>query len=625
VSRLRDAARTLAVVASLLVLAPGAGAAGATEPPSNDMPDSLVGVWAGERRFGPEVEGDLVVARDGGRWSLEIAGFRLAAAEREGAVTWTIPGDGGELSLQVGSATGPLDGQWIQPGVVGMFGQRFSTPVHLAPTGPGRWRGEVSPLRDRVRLFLVVEPREGGGLRAWLRNPEVNFGRLFLVRDVVREGDRVRLLGTTVWQKEAANRTLFEGLWHEDTGTLSLFVESLGGTFDLRKLDPSTGDFLPRAWAGDAYRYAPPIAGDDGWPTADLASVGMAPRPMEELVAKIVSTPMAAVDSPYIEAVLVARHGRLVFEEYFHGHGRFRTHDVRSASKSLTTSLVGAAVHAGCASLGDRVYATMSGGAPPADLDPRAGRMTLEHLITMSSGLACDDWNDESPGNEDTMQSQSEEPDWYRYVLDLPMVHEPGETFGYCSAGMNLAGGMLARRCGASLTELFDRLLARPLEMGVYHTNLMPTGKAYAGGGLRLTARDFLKFGQLMLDDGEWNGRRIFDPGWARRALERRFDVPFHGRVEGYGYGWWRFDYEVAGRRLPAFYAGGNGGNYILGIPDLDLVVVFQAANYGQSVMHETKYDYVPQYILRSVAEGGTLGAPPPESPESSAPANAGH
>jgi len=591
------------VAAAFVLLAPGFAihAQAASDSPSAG---NVTGIWGGERTFGPTVRGTLSIAHEGSVWFAEISGYRAPVLVEGRSLSFTLPGDLGRFRGRLGAKNTTIDGEWIQPGATSMFGQRFSTPVHLVRTGSSLWRGAVRPLRDRVRIYLSVEPPKNGASRAFLRNPEVNFGRFFDLTDVHLEGNTVDIRGTLAWQKDHDPETLLAGAARNDFSVLSVVLDDLGGTYDLRRLEPDTvSDFFPGAPAQSALRYHPPLPRDDGWEVASLESVGMTVAPIEALVRKIVSTPMDSIDAPWIDAVLIARNGKLVFEEYFHGHGPERTHDVRSASKSLTATLVGAEIHAGRLSLGSRVYEVMHGGTLPDDLDPRAARMTIEDLITMSSGLACDDWDSDSPGGEDRMQSQKEQPDWYRYVLDLPMIHEPGEHAAYCSGGMSLAGGVAARAEGLPLDELFDRDLARPLDLGVYHTNLMPNGEAYAGGGLRITARDFLKFGQLMLDDGVWRGRRILDAGWAAAAATPRHEMGTKRR-EGYGYGWWIFDYALDAGTWKAFYAGGNGGNYIIVVPKLDLAIVFLASNYNQAVQHETKYDDVPKYILRSVVDG---------------------
>jgi len=563
----------------------------------------LRGVWEGMRDFGPELRGPLTLVRNGKVWRATIGPFDMAVTVDGDLVSFDAPGDRGSFHGRVDPETGEILGQWIQPGAMSMFGLQFSTPVALVPTRAGRWSGMVSPMDDRIHVSFTFEPGTEGRLTAFLRNPELNFGRLFDFRDVRHDGDRVTFRGALIFDRDN-EVTLLEGVWHESTDTLSVFIENLGGTFDLRQRNERSASYsLPRPWAGSRYDYRPPMERNDGWRTSDLESENMARAPIEELVRTIISNPIDAIDSPWFDAVLIARNGRLVLEEYFHGFHADRPHDVRSASKSITSTIVGAAIHRGDIELDSRVYDVMYGESRPEDLDPRAARMTLEHLITMTSGLDCDDWSAESPGSEDRMQNQSQQPDWNRYVLELPMRYEPGTHPAYCSGGMSLAGGVVSKSAGMPLTEYFERFVARPLDMTTYHTNLMPDGKAYAGGGLRITGRDFLKFGQLLLDDGVWNGRRLVDSGWSDAALKIRHDLGGE-RFGSYGYGWWLIDYELEGRVFKGFYAGGNGGNFIIGFPELELVIVFLGSNYNQAVMNVTKLDYVPRFILRSILEG---------------------
>src|SRR4029079_3761079 len=149
---------------------------------------------------------------------------------------------------------------------------------------------------------------------------------------------------------------------------------------------------------------APPPAMDDGWPTASLEDVGISREGIEKFIQMVIDTPIDSVKAPEVHGVLIARHGKLVLEEYFHGENRDRMHDTRSAAKSMTATLVGAAIHAKAPlQWSTPVYAAMNGGQPPADLDPQKRTMTLEHLLMMRSGHFCDDTNPDAPGNEDAM------------------------------------------------------------------------------------------------------------------------------------------------------------------------------------------------------------------------------
>jgi len=142
--------------------------------------------------------------------------------------------------------------------------------------------------------------------------------------------------------------------------------------------------------------------------------------------------------------------------------------------------------------------------------------------------------------------------------------------------------------------------------------NLTPTGDAYMGGGVRLLPRDFMKLGQLHLNGGTWNGRRVLTEEWSHRATSdvTRIDKTTAynwqtSRIEigtrKYGYLWWVEDYPYQGRTVRAFFAGGNGGQIVMGIPELDLVIAFYGGNYSDRALFVPQWVYVPQYILPAV------------------------
>jgi CubicO group peptidase (beta-lactamase class C family) len=244
------------------------------------------------------------------------------------------------------------------------------------------------------------------------------------------------------------------------------------------------------------------------------------------------------------------------------------------------------------------VYETMEGSALAAKRDARAQTLTLEHLITMSSGLDCDDSDPQSPGNEDAMQDQSEQPDWYKLILGLKLIRDPGAQSVYCSINPHLAGGVISRVTGRPLPELFRDTLAEPLGIRRYALNLTPTGAAYMGGGVRVTARDFLKFAQLLMDGGKWHGKQIVSPEWARRSSSPLYEI---SRLH-YGYLWWVIDLPYKGRTVQAFYAGGNGGQSSMAIPELDLAIAFFGGNYGDGPNTlAVQRDLPPKYILPAV------------------------
>jgi CubicO group peptidase (beta-lactamase class C family) len=338
---------------------------------------------------------------------------------------------------------------------------------------------------------------------------------------------------------------------------------------------------------------------------ASLEEVGLDERPIADLVRSILTADPAnnAFD---IHSLLIARHGKLVLEEYFYGYTREQPHDMRSASKTFVSMLVGAA-HDGGAAIGPRtpVYPLFADERPFANWDVRKNHVTVGDLMTMTSGLACNDNDDASPGNEDTMQSQSAQKDWYHYTLDLPMVTQPGGKHAvYCSGGVNLVGGAVAGTSHRWLPKLFDQFVARPLGFGLYHMNLMPTGDAYMGGGLRLLPRDELKLGQLYLDHGTWNGHRVVSADWVGRstATHSVFDPQAdYDSPHEYGFGWHINSLHAANRVFRVYSAGGNGGQIVMAIPDLDLVIGFNGGSYGEFLKwYPWGLQLVPKHIIPS-------------------------
>lgn len=382
---------------------------------------------------------------------------------------------------------------------------------------------------------------------------------------------------------------------------MAIYFPNRGGTFDFRRVTPNeVSDFYPRGRPSVPYVYAPPPAFDDGWSTSSLEDVGISRDSIEKFIRVIINTPIDSISTPEIHGVLIARHGKLVLEEYFHGENREKPHDTRSAAKSLTATLIGAAINAGVPlKVSSPVYQVMNGGTFPPDLEPRKRALTLEHLLTMSSGLDCDDSDPNSSGREDYMVDESGEPDYYKYTMALKMIREPGEKAVYCSVQPNLAGGVLKHTSGRSLLELMQTLIAEPLQIKRYFMPLTPTGDVYMGGGVRFLPRDFMKLGQLHINGGTWNGRRVLTSEWSHRATSPLYEL----RKLKYGYLWWVIEYPYNGRTVRAFFAGGNGGQMVMGIPELDLVLAFYGGNYNDPALFVSQRVYVPQYILPAVVE----------------------
>lgn len=558
----------------------------------------LAGIWEAKRRFGPELRGEASLHRSQSRWIAQVGGYTVEFSGTNELVEFDLPGDRGRFTGRLDPATRRIDGHWQQPPLV-TNGLAFASPVTFEPVGPDRWHGRIVPLDDDFTFYLVARPRHDGSMGAFLRNPERNQGVFFNVDHVDRSGDRVELVGT--FFRNTDEQVLLEGTIFPAEPRITIDVANRGGAYDFRPLgDDTASPFYARGRNPEPYVYQPPPEIGDGWDVGTLDEVAIDVEPLRRLIESEIDLPADDVHDLYIHAMLIARRGKLVLEEYFHGHHRYMPHDTRSASKSLTATLVGAANYAGHP-IGPStpVYSTIYGNAVSPDLDPRKSRMQVEHLLTMSSGYDCDDGDYSTPGNEERMQEQTDNLDWYDYTLELPMIREPGTSVVYCSINPNLIGKVLIAATGRPLPLLFHQLIAEPLAIDRYHLALQPTGEPYMGGGIHWLPRDFMKLGQLHITGGTWNGRRILSRDWVERATSALNEL----RERHYGYLWWVEEYPYRGRKVRAFYAGGNGGQVVMGIPELDLVVAFFGGNYSSKTLYRAQREFVPRFILPAVEE----------------------
>ncbi len=553
--------------------------------------DDLIGLWEGKRIAGPEIQGSLLVTRQGDSWSADVSGYKLNVVSEGTQLRFKIPGERGSFAGNYDADKNQIKGHWTQPGIINN-GMPHASPVILKAVGDQQWRGKIVPLKDEFSLFLPVVKRADETSGTFLRNPDRGFGAFYNLDRLELDGDTVRWVGQ--FFRSSDEQVLAEASYQP--GRMAVNIR--GYLYDMRLLsDDSHSHFYARGKNPEPYRYSPPPSVGDGWAVGTLNNAGIDISAIARFIDEVILKPADSIDDPYIHGFLLARSGKLVLEEYFHGFQREKPHDTRSASKSLATVLAGAAIQAGMpVAESSSVYQTM-GIDLSNDSDARRQQMTLAHLMSMSSGFECDDGSSSSRGNEDTMQSQERQPDWYQYVLNLDMVYEPGEKAVYCSGGMNLVGGVLQAATGRGLADLFQELIAEPLQIDHYYLNLSPTGDPYMGGGIYWRPRDFMKLGQLMLNGGTWNDQRVLSKAYAEKSISSLYQM----RDKGYGYGWWSIDYPYKDGQVTAFFAAGNGGQIVMGIPALDLLIAFYAGNYSHPTLFKIQEAFVPEYILPAV------------------------
>ena len=523
----------------------------------------------------------------------DIAGFSVPVKQQGQKLSFDLPD--GKGSFRGERSGDQIDGQWIQSVTVDS-GARYATPLVLLADGDGRWTGKVVPREDHMTYYLPVTRGAGVPYSTYLRNPERNQGLFLGVSRIEQDGDVVGCSERGAVRRRRAS--LRPAVREPDTGTLSLPL--FGGTFDFARETDGKQPFLrarqsaralPLLSAGAARRRMAGIdagkgrhrPGDDREvrPEADRHAAGKCQHlASSQLADRAARQAGARGIFPRVRSRYAARHAVRLEEldQCADRRGDAGGRPIR---------------------LDSPVYQTMLGSVP-ADLDPRKKAMTLEHLISMTAGFDCDD-SGERPGDEDPMQEQTAEPDWYRYSLNVPMAWNSGEKIVYCSMKPNLAAGMLEKIAGEPLPEMFYRLVAKPMHMGKYHLFLQPTGQPYGGGGHHFTTRDFMKLTQLFLNDGQWEGRQIVSREWAQTSgAALRVLSPRSGQT--YGYLWNSFEYPYRGRKLHAYFPGGNGGQVYIGIPDLDLLIAFTGGNYADPVLFRSQREFVPDDILPAVS-----------------------
>ncbi len=519
-------------------------------------------------------------------WSVTVDGAKAEAVRDDGLIS-VRRSDGHKFVGKLTDDKSEIRGHWFQPPSPLDY-QFVATPVVLSAVTSGKWQAEFAIQSRPYRIFLDIFQNKGSEISAVIRNPEGNnilgATQFRLVSD---ENDGWALM---------SGRGEREKRHHLDAGVGRQLLLDYDRFDEPIPLKPATEKIAAGYYSrqnGELLRRSePPPRLDDGWKVSAPEDVGFDPAALQALTAKLANADTRDRRPRMIHSLLVARKGKLVFEEYFFGHDREARHDVRSLGKVFGSVMIGALQQQG--------YSIDASLRPIPDLLKRAGRpiddprkadISLGHLMSYTSGLDCD-VNSESAGAELRMWEQQEEKDYWLYTAGLRMLHDPGERYAYCSGSANLVGASLRSVGGASVHELFDRLIARPLKFGPYHWALAPNGEGYLGGGAYMRPRDILKIGAMFAAGGIWNGKQVIEKGWVSESTAAKVEIstkttgmtPETFRNSYFGgsqaYIWGVGTVAVGERRYRSYEASGNGGQLLFIIPELDLVVGFTGGNY---------------------------------------------
>jgi CubicO group peptidase (beta-lactamase class C family) len=294
-----------------------------------------------------------------------------------------------------------------------------------------------------------------------------------------------------------------------------------------------------------------------GWPVATPESEGMDSGVLADMLDHVRDHRLP------VHSVLIVRHGRVVLDATVYPYEDGRPHDVASATKSVMSALIGIAIDKGYIKSVKQPVSELLPVAPALRLDSRKGRLAVEHLLTMTSGLDCG-----LQAGEKELVAMRRSNEWLRFALALPMRAEPGARYAYCSCNNHLLSGILSAQTGDSALAFARKHLFGPLGIEDVIWPADPQGITHGWGDLHLHPRDLAKIAYLYLHGGRWNGTQIMSEEWVRQSAAPHVSVR---DGVGYGYGWW-----INTARQPAvFEMVGRGGQRAAVLPDKDLVVVF--------------------------------------------------
>ena len=320
----------------------------------------------------------------------------------------------------------------------------------------------------------------------------------------------------------------------------------------------------------NTYTYSQPKELKDGWKTSNLKSQNIDTIRIYHLFNQAQKGPNK------LHSILLIKNNQIIIEEYFNGHSANKQHDLRSVTKSIRSILMGIAIDKGCIDhVDDPISKYIKSPVPIKNLDKRKDKITIRHLLTMSTGLDCNDWDKKSKGQEDKVYKKK---DWLQYTLDLPMVNEPGTVSNYCSMGAIMISEIISQASGMTIDNFAEKYLFKPLgidNVSWGHTSNkenIPSGKR-----LYMTSRDMAKIGQLILKYGKWNKKQVVSEKWIEESTSPKTKIT---EID-YGYLWWNIPFKANGKMFVFKTATGNGGQYIMVLPELDMVAIFTGGAYN--------------------------------------------
>jgi CubicO group peptidase (beta-lactamase class C family) len=337
--------------------------------------------------------------------------------------------------------------------------------------------------------------------------------------------------------------------------------------------------FLPGYPRTSAHASEPDYWPTENWITASPESQGLNPMMLSQME-QYLDTQLWSFA---LRSILIVRHGYLVYENYLGLPDREnQTNNIYSCTKSVTSALIGIAIDQGYLNLTDHLVDIFSH-LTIQNLDSRKAAITVEDLLTMTSGLPWDEWTYPYGNPNNDWDRMTTSPNWVEFVINRPMDYAPGSQWVYNTGGSHLLSAIVHEMTENSTLAFAETNLFTPLGITDYSWAHDPQGNVNGGSALRLRPRDMAKFGFLYLHNGTWDGREIVPSSWVLASSTGQVIVD---SVTEYGYQWWVHP------GINAYAAHGYLNQHIYVIPSQDMVVVFTAASSSFDTMQLLE-DYI--------------------------------
>ena len=323
----------------------------------------------------------------------------------------------------------------------------------------------------------------------------------------------------------------------------------------------------------------------DYWPTEEWRLSTPEEQGMNSSILNM-TTDYIENDDTIFHSLLVIRNGYIVYEDYFAQYHKDRRHIIFSCTKSVTSTLIGLAIEQGYIESVNEPILNYFPDKNITNWDTRKNDITIEHLLTMTSGL---EWT-EGAGDDDYF-SMGFSDDWAEYVLSQPMIADPGVQFEYCTGGSHLLSAIVNVSTEQNTNSFAQENLFGPIGIDEVYWPVDPQGINNGGSDLGMTPRDMARFGYLFLNNGTWDDNQIVPTDWVTEATSTKLNV---SPTTGYAYQWWTIP------SMNIYSARGYAGQLIVIIPDYDLVVVCTA---DDQLTEVSLSHIISNYIIPSVEE----------------------